>query len=250
MKKLVTLLCCVVLAASAASASAAGVNLAWSRCYGECSGTVNRTFACNTNVGSHVAVGSFVAPPGVTALSGNEVVIDLQSSSATLPAWWGLRGTGQCRGTGTPALSVNFLANASDGVCVDEFAGGAAGGIGAYTVGYAGNPARARLTMAIATASPGPVDADVEYFAFNMVINNTRTVGTGACAGCLTPVSMVLNSILLTQPFGVGNFMLSQGNAPSSSYITWQGGRVYESGCLADTPTKNSTWGSVKSLYR
>ena len=123
----------------------------------------------------------------------------------------------------------------------------AAGGIGAYTIGYAGNPARARLTMAIATWTPGPLEAEIEYFAFNMIINSTRTVGTGACAGCLTPVTLVLNSIKLTQPIGVGDFVLSQAANPASNYITWQTGYA---GCLGATPTRNTTWGSVKSLYR
>jgi hypothetical protein len=247
MKKTI-LLCGALLALTATVASAAGVNLAWLNCYGEGTGAQNRVFACTANTGTNMAVGSFIAPAGVGALSGNEVVIDLQSAGATLPAWWQFKNVGTCR---TTSLSVNFVANAGNAICVDEFSGGGAGGIGAYNIGYGGNPARARLTMAIATAAPGPIDADVEYFAFNMLINNAKTVGTGACAGCLTPVCIVMNSIKLTQPVGVGDFVLGQpGNGTDSNFITWQGGVIGGSGCPAATPARNATWGSVKSLYR
>jgi len=246
MKKTI-LLCGALLALTATVASAAGVNFAWNNCYGEGTGVQNKNFACTVNTGTNSAVGSFVAPAGVTALSGNECTIDLQSAGATLPAWWQFKAIGTCRQN---SLSVNFVANAANAVCVDEFSGAGAGGIGDYKIGFGGNPARARIVMAIATASPAPVDADVEYFAFNLLINNAKTVGAGACAGCTVPVCLVLNSIKLTQPIGVGDFVLSQAANPASNYITWQGGAIGGSGCPAATPAKNATWGTVKSLYR
>ena len=246
MKKTI-LLCGALLALTASVASAAGVNFAWNNCYGEGTGIQNKVFACASNAGSNAAVGSFVAPGGVDGLSGNEVVIDLQSQTATLPLWWNFKNAGTCRST---SLSVNFVANAANAVCIDEFSGAGAGGIGAYFIGYGSNPARARMVMAIATASPGPIDADVEYFAFNLLINNAKTVGTGACTGCNVPVCIVLNSIKLTQGVGIGDFVLSQPANPASNYITWQGGAVGDGGCPAATPAKNATWGTVKSLYR
>ena len=245
MKK-VTLLCSVLLAFSATVASAAGINLSWTKCAGEGSGTQNRTFACASNSGSQTAVGSLIAPAGVTGASGNEVVLDIQSGGTALPLWWAFKNAGTCRQN---SMSLNFVADGGNTVCVDEFGGGGAGGIGAYTIGFLGNPTRARMTAAIATAAPGPLDADVEYFAFNMLINNLKTVGTGACAGCSVPVCLILNSIKITQGVGVGDYFLSQAGAPGSNIVTWQGGNVGGGGCSA-TPAKNATWGSVKSLYR
>ncbi len=244
MKK-VTLLCSVLLAFSATVASAAGINLAWTKCFGD-GGVANRNFACNVNTGSNLAVGSLIAPAGVTAASGNEVVVDIQSAGTALPLWWAFKNAGTCRQT---SLSLNFVADPSNVNCIDEFSGTAAGGIGAYTIGFLGNPTRARMTAAIATATPGPLDAGVEYFSFNMLINNAKTVGTGACAGCAVPVCMVLNSIKITQPVGVGDYKLSDAGAPGSNIITWQGGAVGGGGCAA-VPARNATWGSVKSLYR
>ena len=192
------------------------------------------------------ALGSFTAPAGVTAASGNEVVLDIQSGGPALPLWWAFKNAGTCRQN---SMSLNFVADATNLICVDEFSGGGAGGVGAYTIGFAGNPTRARMVAAIATASPGPLDANVEYFSFNMLINNLKTVGTGACTGCAAPVCLVLNSIKITQPIGVGDYKISDSNAPGSNIITWQGGAVGGGGCAA-TPAKNTTWGSVKSLYR
>jgi len=230
---------------SARTTSAAGVNIAWNECYGEGTGTQNHDFACNVNTGKHNIVGSFVAPAGIDSLSGNEVAIDLQTLG-TVPAWWSFRNTGSCRRT---ALTVNFFANPMNQVCVDEFDGAAEGGIGSYVVGYGGNPDRARLKLAIATRTPRPLEAGVEYFAFNLAINNQKTVGVGACEGCTTRSCLVLDSILLTQPYGRGDFWLSGPSEWGSYYITWQGD-PYIPGCGFVVPTRNTTWGSVKSLYR
>jgi hypothetical protein len=244
--KKATLLCSALLALTASVASASGINLTWNKCAPEVGAAANRNFACNVNTGTNVAVGSFVAPAGVNALSGNEVVVDIQSAGAALPLWWQFKNAGTCR---TTALSLNFVADAGNAICLDEFSGGGAGGIGAYNMNFLGDPTRARMVAAIATAAPGPVDADAEYFAFNMLVNNTKTVGTGACAGCLTPVCIVLNSIKLTQPVGVGDFKLGDAVGPGTNIITWQGGAIGGGGCAA-TPARNATWGSVKALYR
>ncbi len=240
MKKAI-LLCSALLAITASVASAQGLNLAWN----DCGGVANKVFACNSNTAAaHKLTGSYFAPLGLNAMTGNETVIDLQSAGATLPAWWLVRGTGQCR---NGALTANVGGPLT---CANDFwAGNGAGGIGAYNVGYGGAPNRARLTMAFAVPADfvGPVADGVETYAFTVQIANTKTVGTGLCAGCAEPVCIVLNSIKLTQGVGVGDFKLS--NPADRNYVTWQGG-VVAGGCPQATPAKNATWGSVKSLYR
>ena len=52
-----------------ATAAAGWVNLSWDDCGSH--GASMRTFACNTNGGSHTLVGSFVAPSGIDSLNGN-----------------------------------------------------------------------------------------------------------------------------------------------------------------------------------
>ena len=58
----------------------------------------------------------------------------------------------------------------------------------------------------------------------------------------------MLNSINITQPVGVGDFRL--GNPANSNFATWQNGFSADGGCPAATPTRSTTWGSVKALYR
>src|SRR5882672_7888002 len=118
MKK-VTLLCGMLLALTAGAAAAApGVNLRWTNCFGD-AGQLNRAFACNTNApitANNILVGSFVLAADVLAASGNEIVVDLASSSATLPAWWGFKNAGTCR---TTALSMTFAPPAGTVNCAD-----------------------------------------------------------------------------------------------------------------------------------
>ena len=239
MKKTTLLLAGALLTITASIASAQGLNLAWN----DCGGPVNKTFACNSNSGTSILTGSYYAPNGVNQLSGNEVVLDLQSAGATLPAWWNVRGSGQCR-NGALTANVGQITTCDN----DFWAGNGAGGIGAYTIGF-GGPNRARLVMAFAVPFDfvGPVPAGVETYAFTVQVNNSKTVGTGACAGCNEAVCLVLNSINLTQPVGVGDFKLT--TPALGNFVAWQGGAV-AGGCPGSVPTKNATWGSVKSLYR
>lgn len=235
------LLCGALLAVSASIASAAGLNLSWSAC--GAGGTENKTFACTSNTGSNVLVASYVAPAGTVGVTGMEAVIDLQSASPTLPAWWQFKNVGTCR---TTALSSLPAGAACDG---DYWAGQASGGISAYITPYATAANRARLLIiyAVPGALAGPVDADVEYFGFTVTISNAKTAGGTGCAGCADPVCVVLNEIKLTQGVGIGDFRIQ--NPAARNYVSWQGG-VVSGGCPAATPARNATWGSVKSLYR
>lgn len=235
------LLSAALLALSASLASAAGLNLSWTLC--GAAGQAGKTFACNSNSGTDVLVASYVAPAGTAGITGLEAVIDLQSATATLPAWWQFKNVGTCR---TTALSALPAGAACEG---DYWAGQASGGISAYITPYqlAGNRARLLLIYAVPGALAAPLDAGIEYFAFTASVTHAKTVGANLCAGCADPVCIVLNEIKLTQAVGVGDFRIQ--NAADRNYVTWQGG-VVSGGCPAVVPTQNRTWGSVKSLYR
>jgi hypothetical protein len=250
--KRVTLLCGLLLALSATVASAAGVGIRWTDCLSD-GGPQNKNFACNTNNGASVLVGTFVLGADLPSTSGEEVVVDFGSASATLPAWWGFKNPGTCR---TGSLSLGTLIQSSAANCADWAAGGATGGIGAYNIGQRG-PNTSRVVGAIAVPPTGLQDlaAGQEYFAFNLTINNLKTVGTGSCAGCSTPVCIVFNSINMTTPILLNNVKLSgPSNGTDADFAMWQGGAGVvvggTPGCGAATPTKNATWGAVKSLYR
>jgi hypothetical protein len=251
MKK-VTLLCGMLLALTAVAASAApGTNLRWTNCFGD-GGAINKAFACNTNAGSNILVGSYELGEDISQTSGNEVVVDI-ASAGPLPAWWSFKNAGTCRQS---ALAMNFTIPGTAANCVDWASGQSAGGIGAYNIGL-GGPNAARIVAAIAVPASALADqfTGQEYFSFNVVINNTKTVGTGLCAGCTTPVCIVFNSVKVTTQEAARDRTVSGAtNGTDSNYCTWQGGVGASSnrgtGCPAATPTRSSTWGAVKGLYR
>jgi hypothetical protein len=257
MKK-VTLLCGLLLAMSASMAAAAtGVGLRWTTCIGD-AGTPNKNFACTSNTGTNTLVGTFeLGAAGLLATSGNEIIVDIAAAGATLPAWWGFKVAGTCR---TASLSMGTT-NAAGVNCADWGQGQAAGGIGAYNIGQRG-PNTARVVAAVAVAPDFLQDllGGQEYFSFTININNAKTVGTGACAGCSTPVCIVFNSVNLTTPILANNIKISgPSNGTDADFATWQGGAGVivapypggngGTGCPQATPTQNKTWGAVKSMY-
>ena len=252
MKKSI-LLCGLLLAATASLASAAsGVNLRWNACIGD-AGASNRNFACNVNTGTNLLVGSFEVGADLADVSGNEIIVDLASADPTLPAWWQFRNAGTCR---TSSMTFNTVLSAAAINCFDWANGGATGGVGAYNVGTP-TPNCARLIAASAVPASGLaiLTPATEYFSFNLLVNNLKTVGTGSCLGCQSPVCIVFNSLNLTTPIAANNRKLfGPANGTDSNFATWQGGLGVTTsrgqGCPAATPTRSTTWGSVKSLYR
>jgi len=244
-----------MLCVASSALAAPGLNLSWSFCTGEGTGTSNKTFACNTNAGTNVLVCSFELPSDVAQVSGNEVVVDFLTQQATLPAWWDFKNALTCRQN---SLAMNVTADANNVVCVDWAQGGATGGIGSYdqagtvpigTIDPSLANAHRRLKIALAVPISGLQDlvTATEYFSCNISVNNQKTVGTGVCAGCTEPMCIVLNSIKVTTPGGAATDV-TVGNPTSgaSNIVTWQG---VGPNCNA-VPTKNVTWGQVKSLYR
>ena len=242
----------------ASSALAApGVSLSWSFCHGEGTGSNNRTFACSANTGTNVLVCSFELPSDLAQVSGNEIILDVLTQQATLPAWWDFKNVGTCRST---SLSFNTTADANNVVCIDWAQGGSSGGIGAYDqsgitgVGAGGSidPSltashrRLKIALAVPSTSLQNLVAATEYFACNLTINNLKTVGTGSCAGCTEPMCVVYNSCNVTTPVLANNIFIGNASAPGANIVTWQGAGP---NCNA-VPTKNATWGQVKALYR
>src|SRR5262245_30429149 len=113
MKK-VTLLCGLLLAMTATIASAEGLNLRWNFCFGD-GGVVNKTFACTSNsLANNNASGTFVLDADLANVSGTEVVIDLASTDAVLPAWWQFKNAGTCR-----QLNSGYAVNLAGASCPD-----------------------------------------------------------------------------------------------------------------------------------
>lgn len=223
--------------------SGGGINLGWDDC-GGLPASLNQAFACDTNVGTHTLIGSFLAPSCVTGMTANEVVIDLETTGLNLPPWWGMR-TGGCR---AGALSLNLDFTAGPFTCYDYWQGAAIGGISEDAP--VGNRARIKSVMALPSGDPHiqPVQQGTEVYSFKVRISNSKTTGLGACAGCGNGVCLVLQSLKINQvasnPCG-GKFI---GSPATRAYVTWQGGIGAD--CYAATPAKNVTWGQIKARYR
>lgn len=232
-----------MLALSVSIASATGINLAWDDC--GTFGTASKTFDCASNSGApFTMVASFIPPTGINEFLGVSSQIDITTTSPTLPDWW-KHGTGLCRST--TGLSVSFDFTSGPFSCADFNAGQAAGGF-AYDVGF-GTPDRARLRVqyAVPFDNRGPVDPSTEYYSYKVNLQRAKSTGTGNCAGCSTPACIVLNTLQLFQPPDALNDP-EISNPAASNYVTWQAASVPN--CPLSTPTHNSSWGQVKSLYR
>jgi len=241
MKKLILMAGAMLLSAS--MASAAGINLSWDDC--GTAGTAAKSFDCASNSGTPFSmVASFIPPAGVNEFLGISAQVDISTQSATLDDWW-KHGTGQCRGTSGMAVAFDFTSGPF--TCIDFYNGAAAGG-SAYDVGFgAPNRARLRVQCAVPFDNRGPVDPNLEYYAMKVNLLRAKSTGVGSCAGCQTPACIVLNSIQLFQPPEALNDP-EIANPANSNFVTWQASSV--PGCPLSTPTKNSSWGQVKSLYR
>ena len=113
--------------------------------------------------------------------------------------------------------------------------------------------------------------AGQELFVFRLRISHAKTVGTGACGGCLEPVTIFLSAVRIV-PGTAPNLTLTQGaNYSGSQWVSWQQGypvniqhrcsggaplfcffpyTSFDCVPYSPTPSRNSTWGQVKSLYR
>jgi len=237
---------------TAVGAQNAGVALRWDKCYGEGTGTSLKTFACDTNAGRDQLVGSFISPNDLPEVTSLEFVVDLSSApyftdgggiGPPIPAWWMFRNPGSCRRS---ALQVDFTPDPANQVCRAWNEGQLLGGIASYSIGFAG-PSSARLIMGVAAGAGvlGSVVAGTEYSSFTLTISHVSSVGSGACSGCQTGMLLVFSSIQVSTPQVIGQpgFIKLSGplNGVDSNFALWQGYPV---------PTRTTTWGAVKSLYR
>lgn len=239
MRRMVLVSALMACSVGVAAAGPGGLNLGWDECGGHAA-SLNRSVACDTNLGTNTLVGSFVTPCCVTAMSGIEVVLNLETLPSW-PAWWDTR-TGSCR---AGAITANTDFTTGPFTCFDYWAGLASSGL--LMDGVVGDRARIRILAAVPAGTERPISEGTEVYAFKISISNAKTVGD-ACPGCVDPVCIVLNSIDIVQPLGNpgGNKFVS---APAArSFAMWRGG-LPDCGVRA-TPVRNETWGMIKALYR
>jgi len=240
---LVASLALLVLTATVASA-AVGVNLRWTNCFGD-AGVSQRAFACNSNTGSNVLAASLELASDLPQGAAVQVKIDLATSGASLPDWWKFFNAGNCRLT---ALS----AAAQDGTnCPDWALGLASISIAGYNEGAVGGPNTAEINIANAVSLNQVQDlvAGQEYGVVRLTISNTKTVGTGSCAGCTDAACIIVQSVdvLSAVDNGALHILLDgPANGTDSNVVTWQSATE----CPAGNGTQNVTWGQIRALMR
>lgn len=245
-------------AALALSASAArageGLFLRWNDCANG-AGLSSLNGGCTLNTGDQRLYCAFTLAQPLDEVLGIEAVVDLQAAATTLPDWWHLEpadiGLGLPQGCryGNLLASQDFTGETG---CSDLWLNRGAAIIQGYTPGEPrGSSSQARI-KAVATL-PGPfvssLDATHMYYGLKLVIQNGNTVSFGACAGCLTHVCLVLNSIWVRRTLGApgGDQLLVNPGPLGSNWATWQGSSNLD--CQA-VPVRRATWGQIKSLYR
>ena len=259
----------VLLALTASLASAAGLSLGWANpadlglntCPSSPQSLLDVTNACTTNSGAvGTLIGSIVAPPGLTNVVGQAIIITYQESgSATgLKDWWKYNNN-ECRGqigTVTPSASLNaaFDPLNDEGLCNNNW-GLAASGASAFQsdLDYNQNPSpgRGRISGAFAVAQGSPWPAGSEWYSFRLSFDRRHTVaGTlPVCVGCLDGVCFGFNYANINQPAGTpGGDATVDGPAGHGQTSSYRGGGALL--CASATPARRATWGQVKSLYR
>jgi hypothetical protein len=228
-----------------------GINLSWDDCGSF--GQELKTFACNTNTGNDVLYVSAAAPFDMPQLDGAELEVRFFFTGTTISPWWHLE-TGGCRAAG---VSSRFDFTAGPSSCYDVWQGQAAGGL-QWLSGF-GSPNVAQLRAVAAIPGTTAVTAGTEMYVFAFVFNHTKTVGTGSCAGCSSDAAcIVLNSVKLVQPTGVGDYFvtnpLSRQSASWKCHSTFNVGGLFEGppGCQSNCPVPalEPSWGTIKSMYR
>ncbi len=239
------LLAGLLLAITATAAMAAGVSMSWMNyCWGEDGSTSNLTWACNSNTNSNIRMTcSFKLDTDMPTFAAVGVFLEGMMEAAAVPDWWELGDatTTDCRNGTIISMSTDgsVLANGGADVCFDPWQGGGLGSLGIYT--WDGN--LMHLNGVWASGTEIPLTANTEYFAVQFRISGARTVGT--CDGCLLPAIWGLKEISV-EGFGGDIRPLKDPYAGGNQCLTWQSSTLPCGG----VPTRNTTWGQIKSLYR
>lgn len=247
MKKAMLIAGALLALTATAALAQGGMNISWNNC--GANGLAAITSACNSNTGTNRLVITFVPPAPVPFFAAFQGELELQSDGDVLPAYWQLRNEtsigqiNQCR-NGSLSASIDFSSFAG---CDDPYFGQGSGGLGRYTVGFGGpNRAKLNFVFAVPAGSETQLEQGLQYGGVSLNINNARTVGTTVCAGCDVGVCIKLNNIEILQPLPNDSWKLT--NPTGQDFVTWQtpSGQT----CQGATPSKSTTWGSVKALYR
>lgn len=215
-----------------------GVNLGWSSC-ATTAATASRLFACDDNGAAFTLVGSFRTDYDIADFVGISALVDVGTAGGTMPDWFAI-GSGGCREGALSPVDVAQVAG-----CLNPYAPAHQGG--GYVVQPGASPSQQRIWIDWVRDLPAPVARDTRYAAFVLSLRTAGAFddGGGMCAGCGTPACFVLASVEL---YGLARGLERIIQSPDArNWAAWQSGT---GDCPAPTPSRQSSWGAVKALYR
>ena len=228
---------------AARPATGAGLSIAWQDCRPPLGGGfTDQAFGCNSDIVEFPLFPSFSLPASMDSVYSMELVIDFDIAADPLPAWWQM-----APGCRTNGWAADGTASTS---CNDAWNNQGTGSFQGWIPGTPGSSTRhARLLVAAGTLPQNAVTllGNASYTACRILLRTTNTVSCNA--GCTTPACMVFNSLLVRARHTPSDqtILVSGGELGGSDRIVWQGGAGAD--CAA-VPTRRTTWGAVKALYR
>ncbi len=196
---------------------------------------------CSSNAGNALdLVVSCVVPMPFDNFVAAMSVIDVQTASATLPDWWRM-DAGGCR-AGAFTVEGDAAVSPSCPTIWDSFSGMISAGY--EQIGVLGSN-NGRFVVATAIPAPGtlPGDGTTEYGVARIRIQRVHSTGAGACAGCDVHAMLTLREVQFQNDTGIGNMrFFNPAIDVTSLSVTYEG--------QYPVPTRNRTWGAIKSLYR
>ena len=253
MRLRVALTLCLSLSLAPLVARAHGVNLR----LGDCSannGVNSAPLACAATSQPVDLVASVELSNALPNFCGASALIDFQAASASLPNWWRFDGPGCRSGSCTAAW------NASSGnACTALWGPPVQSGMQMLSIEEwqfsLGGANRIRYNGAAALAGffditqQDPRNGISEWGVVRLHITFDRTTGGMACSGCTTGMCVVFAQADLH--YG------DNGEKKASVTTPGTGGNavmlnpaVAGQGCADGRAVRNTSWGSIKSLYR
>jgi hypothetical protein len=252
MKKLLFAAALLVLPAVA---FASGVDVTWGDCVGGTT-TQTTTLACTgTAIQTRNLFLCFKSPISIPNSIAYTAYLNFQaaSSPAPLQPFWHYEPGGCQRLGGTSPNGVAVFdvvpASCTDIGFLDVSDGDGTGGLEAL-LAYGPDfpiPGRSVMITAISRGAPIPIVPDANYYMMHIAFNNRNRPGAGAaCAGCGEQLALVWNTILIESSDGFPPYQLSNPDKGSNCGTFFNA----DPGLCDATPTRNTTWGQLKALYR
>jgi hypothetical protein len=268
MKKLLFL--CMALLVVPASTAFAQIDLTWDNCIladelaGELPPSANKTWVCTgTAIQRNAVHGSYKSPIAIPDFIAMDISMDLQSDppGTPLPCAYQYE-VAPAAATFVPGFNVdNTIAGPGLGEGGCSLLGtlwgdaGADAGFAAITSvssAFGGTGRRILAAVARSSENPIPLVAGSNYYGFHIRVTQNATF-RNSCVGCSAPAVLVWNSATLYGRSGqivvlAGPSNKGLGTSSANSYCAMINSANLAT-CVA-TPTRNTTWGRLKTIYR